>query len=206
VNGRPPSAALGRRPRRVRCRVRASASSNSSTRGASATWGDRAEPLGRAKPYKISELQRDTKISRFLLARNRKFESISLQRRVGCEPDSLDQGGRKSEPARLAGASTCCGQAEELPSRQGGRATARVRTGLCAVVPVGGRHQCPADFALSLAENVDKGLSIESQRHRSPQVGIVKRRDRPVDQHPDRLACHADFADRLRRLCLDVLQ
>jgi hypothetical protein len=49
------------------------------------TWGERAEPLGRAKPYKISELQRDTKISRFLLARNRKFESISLQRRVRSE-------------------------------------------------------------------------------------------------------------------------
>jgi hypothetical protein len=43
-------------------------------------------PSGGRSHTRSVELQRDTKISRFLLARNRKFESISLQRRVIDEP------------------------------------------------------------------------------------------------------------------------
>ena len=42
-------------------------------------------PSGGRSHTRSVELQRDTKISRFLLARNRKFESISLQERVRCE-------------------------------------------------------------------------------------------------------------------------
>jgi len=42
-------------------------------------------PSGGRSHTRSVELQRDTKISRFLLARNRKFESISLHRRVRCE-------------------------------------------------------------------------------------------------------------------------
>jgi hypothetical protein len=49
----------------------------------------RLSPSGGRSHTRSVELQRDTKISRFLLARNRKFESISLQRRVQCEPDFL---------------------------------------------------------------------------------------------------------------------
>ena len=47
----------------------------------------RLSPSGGRSHTRSVELQRDTKISRFLLALNRKFESISLQRRVQCEPD-----------------------------------------------------------------------------------------------------------------------
>src|ERR1700719_726527 len=47
------------------------------------TWGPSApSPSGGRSHTRSVELRRDSKISGFLLARNRKFESISLQRRV----------------------------------------------------------------------------------------------------------------------------
>jgi hypothetical protein len=49
----------------------------------------RLSPSGGRSHTRSVELQRDTKISRFLLARNRKFESISLQRGVHCEPGAI---------------------------------------------------------------------------------------------------------------------
>ena len=48
--------------------------------------------------------------------------------------------------------------------------------------PAGRRLHDAADIALPFGDDVDKGLAVERQRHRPPQIGIVERRLVAVDQ------------------------
>ena len=48
--------------------------------------------------------------------------------------------------------------------------------------PSGGGSIDAADIALPFVEDVDKGLAVEAQRHRPPQIGVVEGRLVAVDQ------------------------
>ena len=68
--------------------------------------------------------------------------------------------------------------------------------------PSGGGSIAAADLALALGQDVDKGLAVERQRHRPPQIGVVERRLVAVDQQVGAAVVRRQLADRLRRLAL----
>jgi hypothetical protein len=69
-----------------------------------------------------------------------------------------------------------------------------------------GRLHRTADVALPQGEDVDKGLVIDTERHRPPQLGAVERGLRAVDEQSARQVGREHVADRLRRLALQIPQ
>ena len=61
-----------------------------------------------------------------------------------------------------------------------------------------------ADAALALGEDIEKGLAVEAEGHRPPQLGFVERCDVAVDHQVAADIRRIELADRLRRLVLDV--
>jgi hypothetical protein len=59
---------------------------------------------------------------------------------------------------------------------------------------------------LPLCENIDEGFAVESHRHRSPEIGVVKGRHSAVDYQFAGRVQRRQLAHRLRRLASDILQ
>src|SRR6516225_1400300 len=72
--------------------------------------------------------------------------------------------------------------------------------------PRGCRLHGPADLALSAADDVDKGLAVQGQSHRPPQVGVVEWRLVAIDDQVAVDAALRHLADRLRHLARHVVQ
>src|SRR6516165_4932346 len=80
------------------------------------------------------------------------------------------------------------------------------RSGWHAPVTVRRRHHIGPDRPLPLIEDLKEGLAIESQTHGAAQLRIVKGRSGRIDEQCARQIPGLDFADRLRRLSLEILQ
>jgi hypothetical protein len=72
--------------------------------------------------------------------------------------------------------------------------------------PGGRRLHRPADVALTLREDVDKGSAVEAQHHRPLDFRIVEGRLVAVDDQVGTGIARRQVADRLGRLALDVLE
>ena len=67
------------------------------------------------------------------------------------------------------------------------------------------RHHRPADRTIAVADNVDKSLAVERQRHRAAQVRVVERRLVAIDEHLPRNVPRYHLANRLRGVALQFL-